>query len=133
MRRAGTIAMIRWSAALLALAGLMGAAGVGLAAWAAHRSGGDTLMTAALFLLIHASAVAGLSRNAPTTSILAPATILALGASLFSGDLALRLTANLKPWAMAAPTGGVLMIVGWLGLAAVGLAQAADAAKPDKR
>ena len=110
--------MARWSAILLGVSGLMGAAGVGLAAWAAHRGGGDMLMTAALFLILHASAVAGISLAARTRLPLAAASALAWGAILFSGDLALRFTMNLTPWAQAAPTGGVIMILGWLGLAA---------------
>ena len=116
--------MNRRSGFLLAVAGLMGAAGVGLAAWAAHRTGGDILTTAALFLLIHASAVSGLALRRDGWPILGPATVLAVGAILFSGDLALRTTLNLKPWAMAAPTGGLLMIAGWLWLAGSGLALA---------
>ncbi len=116
--------MSRWSNLLLGMAGLMGAAGVGLAAWAAHRAGGDTLATAALFLLIHAAAVTALARG-DGTAILGPATVLAIGATLFSGDLALRTTAGVTLWAMAAPTGGVLMIAGWLWLGCAGFIRAA--------
>ncbi len=105
---------------LISVAGAMGATGVGLAAWSAHRAGGDLLMTAALFLLLHASTVAALGLASRQRAILAAASALASGAILFSGDLALRSTLNIKPWAMAAPTGGVIMIVGWLGLAAAG-------------
>jgi uncharacterized membrane protein YgdD (TMEM256/DUF423 family) len=110
--------MARWSAVLVGISGLMGAAGVGLAAWAAHRGGGDMLMTAALFLILHASAVAGMALAARTRLPLASASALAWGSILFSGDLALRFTMNLKPWAQAAPTGGIIMILGWLGLVA---------------
>lgn len=112
--------MSRWSALLVAAAGLMGASGVALAAWAAHRSGGDTLMTAASFLILHAGPVAAIGLATGGARTLAPATALAIGATLFSGDLALRLIANVKPWANAAPTGGVILIIGWLGLAVAG-------------
>lgn len=111
--------MQRIASYLVAVAGLMGAAGVGLAAWAAHRSGGDTLMTAALLLTIHASAVAAIGLSGRSRGVLAAGGALALGAVLFTGDLALRLTVNIKPWALAAPTGGVVMILGWLGLSLV--------------
>lgn len=112
--------MRRLSDLLLVVAGLMGAAGVGLAAWAAHRSGGDTLMTAALFLIIHATAVAAIALLAAGRGLLVGGALLALGAILFTGDLALRFTINVKLWAMAAPTGGVVMILGWLWLGGVG-------------
>ena len=49
--------MTPWSRILIALAGLSGASGVALAAWASHRSGGDLLMTAAFFLLLHAGPI----------------------------------------------------------------------------
>ena len=72
-------AMPRPAALLLALAGLMGAAGV----------------------------------------------VLALGTCLFSADLALRALADTKLFALAAPAGGMLMILAWLGIAAAGLIAAA--------
>ena len=113
-----------WSALLLCLAGLLGAGGVGLAALASHQSAGPNLMTAALFLLIHAAAVAGLTSSAPAhRGVLAAASLLVLGVFLFSGDLALRGLAGSTPWHMAAPTGGMTMILGWLCLAATGLSK----------
>jgi uncharacterized membrane protein YgdD (TMEM256/DUF423 family) len=113
--------MSPWSRVLLALAGLYGAAGVGLAAWAAHRSGGERLMTAALFLILHAGPLAAVGLAAPRRGLLLAASGLALGAFLFSGDLALSLLAGLRPWPMAAPAGGMLLIAGWLWLAAAAL------------
>jgi uncharacterized membrane protein YgdD (TMEM256/DUF423 family) len=113
--------MSPWSRILLALAGLYGAAGVGLAAWAAHRSGGERLMTAALFLILHAGPLAAVGLAAPRRALLLAASALALGAFLFSGDLALSLLAGLRPWPMAAPAGGMLLIAGWLWLAAAAL------------
>ncbi|MDB5572730.1 MAG: putative uncharacterized small rane protein [Hyphomicrobiales bacterium] len=107
---------------LLAFAGLMGAGGVALAAAGAHM-GGDNLATASTFLLVHAAAVTGaLARPRPGRALLAAAALLALGAALFGGDLALRALAGVKLFAMAAPLGGIVMILGWLGLAAAAAA-----------
>jgi uncharacterized membrane protein YgdD (TMEM256/DUF423 family) len=106
---------------LLALAGLMGAAGVALAAAGAHL-GGDKLSTAALFLLIHASAVAGLAGGqTPRRGLLLAAGLLALGAFLFSGDIAARAFWGARLFPMAAPAGGMILIAGWLGLALAAL------------
>ena len=44
------------------------------------------------------------------------ATLLVLGVVLFSGDITLRSLTGASPWRMAAPTGGVMLIVGWLWL-----------------
>ena len=110
--------MAFWSAALLFLSGLMGASGVALSAYAAHADGGANLTTAATFLLIHAAAVAGLcAGGVMRRGFLQAATLLAVGAVLFSGDIALRTLNGSSPWRMAAPTGGVMLIVGWLWLA----------------
>ena len=106
-----------WNSIILGLAGLYGAAGVALAAWASHRAGGEILMTAALFLLLHAAAMLAIALAPARRALLWGASILATGVGLFSGDLALRLIANVKPLALAAPFGGMLMILGWLWLA----------------
>jgi uncharacterized membrane protein YgdD (TMEM256/DUF423 family) len=102
---------------LIAIAGIYGSAGVALAAWASHRAGGESLMTAAYFLLLHAGPILAVGLAPARRRMLAGALILALGAALFSGDLALRGMAGLKPWPMAAPAGGLLLIFGWLWLA----------------
>ena len=108
--------MLLWARILIAVAGAMGASGVALAAWAAHRSGGETLMTAALFLLLHATPVAAIALAGRCRGFMLAASALAVGAILFSGDIALLSTLNVKPWALAAPTGGIAMIIGWLTL-----------------
>ena len=110
--------MALWSAALLSAAGLLGAAGVALSAYAAHAEGGANLTTAATFLMIHAAAVAGISAGGTTRrGLLQAATLLVLGVVLFSGDITLRATTGASPWRMAAPTGGMMLIAGWLWLA----------------
>ncbi|WP_158807637.1 DUF423 domain-containing protein [Beijerinckia sp. L45] len=106
-----------WMMALAALAGLFGAAGVGLAAAAAHIVGDTTLHTAADFLLFHAAALFGLvalMRAKAERGLLVAGSLIALGAILFCGDLAIRAMAGLRLMPMAAPTGGMLMIAGWL-------------------
>jgi hypothetical protein len=109
--------MAFWSAALLSAAGLLGAAGVALSAYAAHADGGANLTTAATFLLIHATAVAGLCAGGTARrGLLQAATLMMIGAILFSGDITLRTLTGASPMRMAAPTGGVMLIVGWLWL-----------------
>jgi uncharacterized membrane protein YgdD (TMEM256/DUF423 family) len=101
------------------LAALMGASGVALWAMAAHRAGGESLVTSAQFLLIHACAVLGLTACRKQGLIhdqiagLASA-MLILGAVLFSGDIAARVLAGGRLFPMAAPFGGSLLILGWL-------------------
>jgi uncharacterized membrane protein YgdD (TMEM256/DUF423 family) len=112
------------AALLLALAGLMGAAGVALAAASAHVAPAAKLDVAGFMLLFHAAAVlatVGLGQQGllARSAALATAGGLALGAVLFSGDLALRAFAATRLFPMAAPTGGVILIASWLALAAV--------------
>ncbi|GGH08871.1 hypothetical protein GCM10007036_04610 [Alsobacter metallidurans] len=106
---------------LVALAGVGGCAGVALAAASAHI-GGPNLATAAYFLLFHAPALLGVALAADLTTLprrptLAAGALLALGVALFSGALALGALAEWRPVPMAAPTGGFLLMGGWLLLA----------------
>lgn len=115
-----------FSRLLLVVAGLMGASGVAAAAAAAHVSGGDTLVTAAYFLLFDAAAVAGLAAMALQLArgrgaFLAAAGLIALGGILFSGDLAARALMEVKLLGGSAPFGGSAMILGWLVAAAAAL------------
>ena len=118
-----------WSMVLAAVAGVYGAAGVVLAAVGAHAGAGPNVTTAAYFLLFHAAALVGacaLAGPRAGASVLLAASLWALGALLFSGDLALRALAGASPFPLAAPTGGLVMIAGWL-LAAVALPRAVGA------
>jgi uncharacterized membrane protein YgdD (TMEM256/DUF423 family) len=108
---------------LAVLAALMGAAGVALAAAGAHSDGGEFVRTASLFLILHAAALVAVCAHRagpwPTVAGLA----LAAGAILFAADLAVRAFLGAKLFPYAAPIGGSLMILAWLGLAlAFGLA-----------
>ncbi|MCK1738763.1 DUF423 domain-containing protein [Bradyrhizobium sp. 138] len=106
---------------LIGLAGLMGAAGVTLAAAAAHGADASRLATASAMLLFHATAILA------TTALLARGLLrdgigvvaafgFAIGAALFAGDLSLRQYAGHALFPMAAPTGGMVMIAGWLAM-----------------
>ncbi|WP_375457499.1 DUF423 domain-containing protein [uncultured Methylobacterium sp.] len=104
---------------LIALACLAGALGVGASAAAAHIPRADSLKTAAQFLLFHAPAIlalVGLGAAGLTHRLAAraAAAALALGLVLFSGDLALRALAGRALFPMAAPSGGVILMAGWL-------------------
>lgn len=112
---------------LLVLAGLMGAAGIMLAAAGAHAAPGAGLESAASMLLFHAVAILGgaaLLQQGMLWRPLALAVLAAwvLGAVLFSGDIALRAFAGHRLFPMAAPSGGIVLILSWLGfvVAAIG-------------
>ncbi|MDB5510825.1 MAG: hypothetical protein JWR08_308 [Enterovirga sp.] len=116
-----------WPERLLAASGaLAGCAGVGLSAAAAHLTGPGSLATAAAFLLAHAPALmvtAGLVASGFLQRALGriAGSVTLVGLMLFSGDLAVRALAGLVLLPNAAPTGGVLLMAGWLlaGLAAL--------------
>jgi uncharacterized membrane protein YgdD (TMEM256/DUF423 family) len=112
---------------LTGFAGVMGACGVAAAAAAAHMPGGARLSSVALILLVHAAAVLNLATRADDNSQLpriwlAAGLVLALGAALFSGDVALLTLRGSRLFPMAAPTGGMTMILGWLIVGGAGLA-----------
>lgn len=107
---------------LLVLASLMGAAGVVLAAAAAHAAPGAGLDSAAYLLLFHAVAVLGAAALFQQGLLWPPAALAAmagyvLGAALFAGDVSMRAFAGHRLFPMAAPTGGTILIVSWLVLA----------------
>ena len=108
---------------LVALAGAMGAAGVALAAASAHQPDATRLASASSMLLFHASAVLAAVLLAERHIIhrqfgLAAAFGFVVATALFAGDLTLRQYAGHSLFPMAAPTGGTLLIVSWLVLAA---------------
>jgi uncharacterized membrane protein YgdD (TMEM256/DUF423 family) len=110
-----------------AVAALAGAAGVILAAAAAHGAPRPLLNIAAGFLLIHAVAVlalAGLALAAPRRGgwFLFAAALLLGGGFLFCGDLSVRAFSDGRLFPMAAPAGGVLLILGWAVAAIAALA-----------
>ena len=103
---------------LIALAGLSGALGVGLSAAAAHITGGN-LTTAAQFLLFHAPgllALAALIAAGAVHPAIAQVAgyLLDVGLVLFCGDLSRRAFAGIALFPRAAPTGGILLMLGWV-------------------
>jgi uncharacterized membrane protein YgdD (TMEM256/DUF423 family) len=108
---------------LVGLAGVMGAAGVALAAAAAHQPDATRLASASSMLLFHASAVlaavALIERGIIHLKIgMTAAFGFVVATALFAGDLTLRQYAGHSLFPMAAPTGGTLLILSWLVLAA---------------
>jgi uncharacterized membrane protein YgdD (TMEM256/DUF423 family) len=97
---------------LVLVAGLFGAAGVGLSAVAAHASG--DLAPAATMLLVHAPALLAIGLAAAPLLTRVAGAVLAVGVLLFAGDLAARHFLGTRLFPMAAPAGGMAMIAGWL-------------------
>jgi len=100
---------------ILLLAGLMGAAGVALAAAATHMDDVRLLGGASAMCLAHAPALIALhagGRFVRTATI--AALVLGLGTTVFAGDLAARHFWGDGLFPMAAPSGGMGMIAGWL-------------------
>ncbi|MDH4414465.1 MAG: DUF423 domain-containing protein [Rhizobium sp.] len=111
-----TVAMNRWT---IFTAGLIGAAGVGLAAAASHAGGEALLRPASMICLAHAPAILALSLAGGTLRLSALAALgMMLGTLLFAGDLVARHFIGSGLFPMAAPTGGLTLIGSWLLLAA---------------
>ena len=111
---------------LIVLAGLMGAGGIVLAAAGAHGTPGAGLDSAATMLLFHAAAVVGGAALLEQGALWRPLAFVVLagwvlGATLFSGDIALRAFAAHRLFPFAAPSGGFVLIAAWLALAIAAL------------
>lgn len=102
----------------LLLAGLLGAAGVALSAAASHAGEPRLFGAAATACMAQAPALLALHigweriRTATVASLL-----IALGCLLFVADLLFRSRFGHGLFPMSAPTGGFMMIGGWLALA----------------
>jgi uncharacterized membrane protein YgdD (TMEM256/DUF423 family) len=106
---------------LIAVAGLMGAAGVALAAVAAHSAATFKLDSAAYLLLFHAPALIAGALGVERGLIWKPLGVtalagFALGSTIFAGDLCLRAFAGTRLFPMAAPAGGTILILSWLAI-----------------
>jgi uncharacterized membrane protein YgdD (TMEM256/DUF423 family) len=116
------------AALLTSVAALQGAAGVSLAAAAAHVDASPLLATASQFLMIHAAAGLGLAARAADAGLARPrlfagaALALQAGVTLFSADLAARAYLGARLFPFAAPIGGSLTILAWIALALWGAA-----------
>jgi len=114
---------------LIVLAGLMGASGIVLAAVGAHAAPHAGLDSAAYMLLFHAAALLGGAAVMQQGLVWRPLMLAVLiawvaGAALFSGDIVMHAFAEHRLFAFAAPTGGCILVAGWLALAGAAIAAA---------
>lgn len=103
---------------LLAIAGIFGLVGVGLAAAASHITGPGQIDVAANIMLFHAPALIGITLVARLNVAMECATrisgwLIAFGVALFAADLCRRGFYGEHLFPMAAPAGGVLVMLGW--------------------
>jgi uncharacterized membrane protein YgdD (TMEM256/DUF423 family) len=98
----------------IAIAGILGAAGVAAAAAASHKGDTRILGSLALIALTQAPAVLALGLYAGGRTLRVATAVIGLGALVFSADLALRHFTGGRLFPMSAPLGGTAMIVGWL-------------------
>ena len=111
---------------LVVAAGLAGLLGIGASAMATHVTGGGSLEIAGTFLLIHAAALLGLAALighglvGSRPGLLAGAALVA-GLILFCGDIGLRALAGITLFRWAPPTGGFLLMAGWVLVAVAGV------------
>jgi uncharacterized membrane protein YgdD (TMEM256/DUF423 family) len=106
----------------ICLAGILGAAGVAAAAGASHAGDARVLGALALIALSHAPALLAFGLSSVQGRLLrGGAVIIAVGACLFSADLAARHFLGGALFPMSAPFGGTAIIAGWLVVALGGL------------
>lgn len=100
-------------------AGILGIGGVAAAAASAHAASDPRLLGAvALVCLAHAPALLALGLSGRRDVMLRLAALLLFaGAAVFSADIALRAFGHGRLFAMAAPSGGIAMMAGWLAVA----------------
>lgn len=101
--------------------GIAGALGVAVSAAGSH-GGGDNLRIAGQFLLFHAPAflaIAAVITLRLCHDRIGRFAILAMmvGLMLFAGDLAARALMGRALFPLAAPIGGISLLIGWLSLA----------------
>ena len=109
----------------------MGAAGVVLAAAAAHMAlpPNAGLDSAAYLLMLHAATILAAAALVGQRLVSRPVASIAmagfvLGGALFAGDISMRAFAGHPLFPMAAPSGGTLLILSWLVLAVAAVAAA---------
>lgn len=109
----------------LSIAGLVGAAGVALAAAATHVPKLQGTDPAAYLLILHAAAATGIvaaSMHFERRALFRVSTLLMLaGSVLFAASLVMLTTTGTRLFPMSAPIGGSAMIAGWIVLAIAAL------------
>lgn len=104
----------------LVLSGIAGAVGIVTLALSAHSGISASLETAAQMLLFHAPVFLGIGVLSQIRQVLIlPYTTLSMatGLTLFCGDLITNALLGDGLFPMAAPIGGMLLIVSWIALA----------------
>lgn len=126
-------AQVQGPGLLIAFAGLLGAAGVSLAAAAAHVSDSTPLRAAAEIAMVHAAATVsfvGLSNHTIRPGLWRSiAAALVLGACLFTATVSLGVLADFRPLPILAPVGGTLTILAWIAAALAGFHEAFSTGK----
>ncbi len=118
----------RWERTLLVGGALAGLSGVALSALSAHVTGAGSLETAARFLLLHAPVLLAIAALTGQRYIhrgfgRSAGFAIGLGLILFCGDLSVRALLQAAPIPLAAPTGGVVLMLGWGALALAAIAR----------
>jgi uncharacterized membrane protein YgdD (TMEM256/DUF423 family) len=114
---------------LVTAAAVVGLLGVALSAVAAHAGRGPNLDTAARFLLLHAPALLAIVALAAAGAVdervaRFAACAMLIGLALFCGDLVMRAYRDVPLFPRAAPTGGFVLMLGWLLVAVAALMRA---------
>ena len=116
------MSQIAFGRILVVIAGLLGAMGVASAAGASHGEEGRLLGSIATIALAHAPALLVLGLVSPPGRwIRLAAVVMTVGTLLFIGDLSTRQWLGQGLFPGAAPMGGGLMMLGWLGVGAAAL------------
>ena len=109
----------------IALAAVLGASGIGLAAFGTHALRGRLAPAvfapweiAAQYQLLHAVALLalGLYAQASGRAVRLPAGLLTAGLTLFCGSLYLLVATGWSAGGLFAPLGGMTLMAGWLSL-----------------
>lgn len=110
---------------LVAVAGIVGAAGVALAAAGSHVAGAERLATAGALAMAQAPALLALGLHGRESGRLLAigAFMIAAGVIVFSGALTYHDLSGSAALASVAPIGGTAMILGWLGIAVAALSK----------
>lgn len=98
-------------------AGVAGAVGVATLAVGAHAVTGANLDIAGNILLFHAAALLALANADDQRLRRLSALLFIAGCLMFSGDLIFKAATARSLFPLAAPSGGVALILGWLAIA----------------
>lgn len=107
----------RMQRVLIGCGGVVGACGVAAAAASSHAESVRNLGALSTIFLAHGPALLALGLAGRGRVMLGAALVLALGTLVFGADLFLREWLGHSLFPGAAPLGGGLMILAWLGLA----------------